>query len=162
MYVCVCWVISYIFVPLCMPCPLCACFLVCKGKEKSGAKTAMIWGPVQCQEYCWCLTNSRCVGLCNLYSGCLLQSSNPSPFSRHYWRRSVGMLPWYLLRRGLTYVISSRSSTWKIRLSYWTQHASFSSYVSEVMQGLYFFTVFPKLKRQISDPFVHLHKLFPV
>lgn len=74
------WVISYILVHFCVLCQLCLP-LVSTGKEKSGAKTVMIWGPVWCQEYCGCLTNSRCVELCNCYSGLLLQSSNPSPFS---------------------------------------------------------------------------------
>lgn len=38
----------------------------------------------------------------------------------------------------------------------------FPNYVSELIQDLYFFTMLPKLKRQINNPFVHLHKLFPV
>lgn len=50
----------------------------------------------------------------------------------------------------------------KNKYMYQAEYASFSSYISEVIQGLYSFTVFPKLKRQISDSFVHLHKLFPV
>lgn len=124
-YLCVFWVISYTFVLLCMPCPLCACLLVCTGKEKSGAKTVMIWGPVQCQEYCGCLTNSGCVTLCNFYSGCVLQSSNPSPFSRNDWPRSVGMLlqipPWWGI---LTYATYTLSRPWKMWISYWLKYAS--------------------------------------
>jgi len=72
------------------------CLLLSLYRKKKYLGQRLSWVGVLCsaKNSVWRLTNSRCVGLCNLHSRWLLQPSNPSPFGGRCQPSSMGMPPW--------------------------------------------------------------------